>query len=643
MASFPQHPRFEFLDQLGQGGMGAVFKVRDRQLDREVALKMMRRPGPDHLYFLKQEFRARAGFYHPNLLELYELLVQDEHCYLTMELVEGREFLGWVRMTPGPALAAAAQASTSTLEGLSPQVLSPESRQYLAPIEPAAVPLLREGLAQLVRGLHALHEFGQVHRDVKPSNVLVTRDHRVVLLDFGLATAEGVAQGASAEVAGTPQYMAPEQRHGGTPSRASDLYAVGVMLYQALTGVLPYTGQSRHQRFIDPPVHPLELTPNVPARLAQLAMRLLVPEPLARPGAEQVLAELEQESSSNVHPVPGPRSPGPSRHFIGRGAEIELLERALLEVEQRWELRTVLVQGPSGIGKSTLLGRFLTEPRSPAPVVLRGRCHPEESVPFKALDAVVDALSRYLRTLPPMERAALVPFEAYALVRLFPVLSRIDVLAAAPVPPVPPDAATLRQQGFLALRELMARLARHRPVVVWIDDLQWGDMDSALLLEELVRSPGAPALLLLLSYRSEERPHSALLRYLLDSPGALAPGAWQLALKPLGSEDSITLLQEHLGDRREPRHHLAGMAAGCMGNPFLLAELARYLSSRAGAPTRCPSSSAPRSCSHGASRHCCHRSATSSKSSRWAAGSSTAASRWRPPGWARRSCLTPPC
>src|SRR6185436_6763712 len=203
--------RFRVMRRLGAGGMGVVYEVHDRVRDEVVALKTLLRSSAADLYRLKREFRSLADVAHPNLVCLYELFVEEEQCFFTMELVRGASFVDYARGTDR------AHRSDDRL-----------------------VPAFR----QLIEGVSALHRRGKLHRDIKPSNILVTPEGRVVILDFGLI-AELLPQHAgdvSDASGGTPAYMSPEAGSGAPPSEASDWYGVGVTLYEALTGISPFAG-----------------------------------------------------------------------------------------------------------------------------------------------------------------------------------------------------------------------------------------------------------------------------------------------------------------------------------------------------------------------------------------------------------------
>ena len=231
----PSSERFHIERRLGAGGFGIVYRAFDRKHNIPVALKTLKWADPARLYDLKHEFRSLAEIVHPNLVALYELHAEQDQWFFTMELIEGVDFLRYVRGIAAQMLDAEVPplsfARRAAVGGTGAVVVSGPA--------PEAVEIdfdrLRDGIAQLVRGLGALHDAGKLHCDIKPSNVLVERGGRVVLLDFGLVTELSDMGGPLAQRGGTPSYMAPEQAGGRHPVGSSDWYAVGVMLYQCLT------------------------------------------------------------------------------------------------------------------------------------------------------------------------------------------------------------------------------------------------------------------------------------------------------------------------------------------------------------------------------------------------------------------------
>jgi len=478
--------RFRILRELGSGGMGTVYEVFDRERRDRVALKTLQNASARALARLKREFRTLVDFIHPNIARLGELHAQDGLWYFTMELVRGTSFLRHVRV-PGRLRTIEIDHDAPTVDSIENGVIKPVAAVRGHCDEPR----LRGALSQLAQGLVALHRRGKVHRDVKSSNVMVAEDGRVVIVDFGtVADVDEVSE----YVTGTPSHIAPEQVAGARAGAAADWYGMGVLLYEALTGRPPFAGSSAEileQKQVLEPVPPRMLARGVPEDLDQLCMELLAREPDARIAGADVLRRLRARETPAVR-VTAPRGDV----FVGRRTELRCLHDAFRDV-RAGTARVVIVQGRSGVGKSALVRQFCDEARAEYPdlVVLDGRCHERESVPYKALDGIIDALSRFLATLPKHEAAALLPARVAGLASVFPILELVGAITDSKLVDDQVDPQERRLHAFRALRELFVRLAARGPVLLTIDDLQWADVDSLAMLAELFRAGGSRLLL----------------------------------------------------------------------------------------------------------------------------------------------------
>jgi len=590
--------RFTLHRCLGSGGMGVVYEAHDRQMDKVVALKTLTRAEASHIYRFKREFRTLADVSHPNLVTLYELTSNGQDWFFTMELVQGVTFIEYVRPeSAGPPKTSA----DNTLPG--PQTAAPPSHDSAADTEifdPLAMrdgpttaiadqapfidtnyqlneARLRGALRQLAEGVHALHEIGKLHRDIKPSNVLVTDEGRVVLLDFGLV--EDINPDMHETLlAGTPDYMSPEQGAQTRISKASDWYSVGVMLYQALTGRLPFRGrffEIMTRKQTHEPIQAREINPDIPRDLNDLCTRLLRRRPERRPGGDEILRALGVRNSSRL--VPRTLSRTVEDSFVGRERQLAELERAF-RATRDGQTVTVYLHGNSGMGKSTLVRTFLDQVKAKTrnAVVLQGRCYERESVPYKGLDGVVDSLSKHLASMRRAKAESLMPRNRSALARVFPVMLQVDaIFDARPNQPETIDLFTMRRQAFGALREILTRLAGQKPLVIYIDDLQWADADSIFLLEDLLQPPDAPPLLLIASFRSEDIEEQSFLKQMLLQAGTDQCREIQLGPLAAGEARDLTRALFRLaGFSSEPFIDSIVTEAG--GSPFLLEQLTHY-------------------------------------------------------------------
>jgi hypothetical protein len=536
--------RFKVVREIGSGGMGVVYEALDRDRGVRVALKTLRALSGDAVFRFKNEFRLLQGLDHPNLVALGELIQDEGLWFFTMELLEGRDIV-----------------------------------EYVA----GDLARIRSAFGQLALGLAALHAAGRVHRDVKPSNILVGVDGRVVLLDFGLvAELSADSRTSEPQVVGTAMYMSPEQAASKPVGPESDWYSMGVVLYEALAGKLPFEGPALevmlNKQQHEPPA-PSTIAPAIPPDIDALCMELLRFDPAARPHGRQVLERLGMQA-------PTPRvssSFSQSAPFVGRGAELGVLREAFDQSQKRSTI-SVLVDGDSGVGKSALVSHFLRnlaqEKRDL--LILSGRCYERESVPYKGFDGVVDAVSSHLGRLAAADAAVLLPPQARVLARAFPVLLRVAVFAQAARRDEAgvPDPQERRVRVFAALRELLRRLAERHPLVITIDDIQWADPDSIALLAELMRPPESPPLLFIATVR----------------PGSAA-GGFDVSTLPLGEvrnvhldplpfDDSLELARRIIDRVEAGTADAAAIAREANGHPLVIDELVRHaaLSPRAARP-----------------------------------------------------------
>jgi serine/threonine protein kinase len=523
--------RLRVAARIGEGASAMVYRAEDLARGEAVALKQLLRFDPAAILALKREFRTLSNLTHPNLVRLHELFADRDRAFFTMELVEGVRFDHWVR----------------------PHDRLDERR-------------LRAGLRHLLSATRAVHGAGKLHRDLKPSNVLVTRAERLVVLDFGLAADCAVSDQerrcTARDASGTPAYMAPEHA-AGFACEASDLYSIGVMLLQALSGRSPASAPRRcHTR-----AHWQQLLADGQAPdLVDLVRALLDAKPGCRTSAAAAFMR-ERDLTASSKPSWSER-----RALVGRKAELVMLDRAYRDVELG-STQIVSVSGVSGIGKSALCQAFLTSKRESAHV-LSGRCFERESVPFNAFDPIVDELAR--RLCLAEIRELLLPEEARAITLLFPVLSSI-VQGEFSLEPGSEDLSQLRQAAVDALFKLLSALADQRSLIVHFDDLQWMDRDSAALFRLMFVRRRAVRMLFLLSYRGPTGAHDDCLEDVLRTArGNWTMEATALRLERLPHHETKTLVRALLqANGADAEAHSEHVARASEGNPFFAYEFSQ--------------------------------------------------------------------
>ena len=573
--------RFRIVRWLGEGGMGSVYLAHDEQLDRLVAVKVLLASDPDSLTRFKQEFRTLADISHPNLIVLHELFCEQSAWLFTMDYVEGRDFLSHVSALEGRDAPTLLEIEATQLREL---VREGDARAPRCALRSEAV--LRDALLQLTDAIAWLHAAGKLHLDLKPSNVLVSADDHVTVLDFGLARdLDQSAAISSQRLLGTPAYIAPEHTEGKRFEPASDWYAIGVMLYEALTARLPFEGPVAHvllSKATRMPEPPSSLCRDVPAHLEQLCMGLLARDPRVRAGATEILsvlgaapagARLARRDAEGREPLHGRE---------------QLLAQLAARAEARSAPRVILLHGPSGIGKTALARRFLDELASrPRALVLRGTCREREAMPYKAFDGIIDALIGALSELAPLELGALLPRHANTLVRLFPAFARVAPPLAGSVRD-DDDPELGRARAFRAFGELFARLSDQFEVTLFLDDLHWADLDSALLSRALFRAEEPVPLLLIGTYREDvarDNPMITALRELGSDAARVMVD--ELAIGELAPDAAQALARTLLADFGRADEALAARIADeARGLPLFIQELVRHVNRGAAQPAQ---------------------------------------------------------
>lgn len=543
--------RYRLDAELGRGGFGVVYQAYDLLLNRDVAIKLLHNSSQaEASERLLREARAVAQLSHPNIVNVY-----DAGILSAAEGFEGKEttfiVMEWVKGKP----------------------LS------------ACLPLsLEQTLAvarQICAALQHAHEHGIIHRDLKPENISVMPDGRARLMDFGLAhslTSRLTTQGV---IIGTVFYLAPEQALGQPLDGRTDLYALGVLLYEILTGRLPFTGDDPlaviTQHLHAPPVPPRAHNADIPPTLEALILRLLAKQASDRPSsAGEVLQTLETlEQTVKTPHAAQPAAPYPLEcivrgRMVGRQTE-------LAEMTARWQRAqsaqaedvVLLISGEPGVGKSRLLKEMIARARVGGAVVLLGECYAENGAPYAPFAAIIRQ-----GLAADTEGADFTELVLADLVELAP-----DQRSKYPnLPPNPAlDPQSAQQRAYESVFTLCAALAKHRPLLLALDDVHWADAGSLALLRYLarrIRQENLPVLVIA-AYREveldEARPwHETLLELNRERLAA----RFKLArFDREGTRDLLALLfQEDITPE-----FLEGIYQETEGNPFFVEEVCKAL------------------------------------------------------------------
>ena len=531
--------RYEIESELGRGGMGVVYLAHDELLDRRVAIKVVNDPslGKNGRDRLLREARFAAQLNHPNIVAIHDAIETDGTPHIVMEYVEGR---------------------------------STHDRP------PRDLDQILDIATQLCDALTHAHQQGIVHRDLKPENVLLTEDGTVKLTDFGLATSLASRISSGGVHFGTVYYAAPEIVQRQPIDARTDLYALGVMLYEWCTGQLPFIASDPlaiiTQHLFSPPLPPRAKAPDLPDALDQLILRLMSKSPDDRPTSAQDVREiLESPGLLRDEAVEGPEIPALERIGRGRmaGRENELQQaRSLWGRAMAGKGQTLLLSGEAGIGKTRLVRELIAQAELSGAQVLQGLNDAQVAQPLGAfrqtlrgpLEGGVDSW----KALPAYVVADLLTL-APEYHRHFPDLA---------IPPAH-DTAHEQQHLFESLAVYLSMLCDQAPVLLVMEDLQWADSGTLYLLRYLVGQMRERPIMFLLTYRALEAPDaSALQEVLLDFQRQQL--AHEITLMRLKREQTQAMLEAFLSEDLSP-DLVDEIYEVTEGNPFFIEEFCKGL------------------------------------------------------------------
>ncbi|MBI2565952.1 MAG: AAA family ATPase [Candidatus Schekmanbacteria bacterium] len=548
---------YEILEVIGTGAMGVVYRARHVRTGRSAALKTVRAADAGLLATLRREIHALSRLRHPGIVRVVDHGVHEGRPWYAMDLIDGASI-------------------TAHCRSLWPLATRPT-------VLPEAV--LRAILSVFYRlstALAYLHGEGVVHRDLTPNNVLVCSGQPVIV-DLGLTTrlsTDDVAAGARSrellEIAprgGTLAYMAPEQIRGAQVDPRADLYALGCMLYEVLTGNPPYVGAHGevamgHLR--GTPKALGEQLDGIPEALEMLLRRLLAKAPQDRLGYADDVARFCRELGADAEEI---RALPPARpyvyrpRFVGRQKLLEQVQSALQGLPQGHGA-AVFIGGESGVGKTRFCVELAQEASTRGARVVAAPCDPEHRFtslgPFRQLLlAVTDAC----RSGGAEVTRRLLGAHGQELARFHPELADVlgtEVLAVAGAQ----DPEQARKRACRQFEHIVAALAAERPILLLVDDLQWADGLSLDVIRHLT-APGrldAHPVAVVATYRSEDA-GSDELRAVLGAEHVM-----RITLGRLAEGDIADMVAGMLALRSVPPELATALTRHSEGNPFFVTE-----------------------------------------------------------------------
>ena len=544
--------RYHVKRSLGEGGMKKVYLAHDTLLDRDVAfglIKIEKLDDQARTRFTREAQAMARLSSHQNILTIHDLGEHDGQPYMVMEFMTGGKVEGLIEEAP----------------------------EHRLPLERVI------GIAKSVcLGLEFAHSEGIVHRDLKPGNVFLTAEGMAKIADFGLAVAVDVSRLTSeGTMVGTPFYMPPEQAMGREVTPKADLYSLGAMLYEMVTGRPPFVGDTSVAiitQHIDssPPISPTWHRADIPPSLETLIMQLLEKDPQKRPGsAADVLQVLESIEAGKVAEAVSEEAPaidrGPlyRRVFVGRESELKQLQSAF-DGAMSGNGALMMVVGEPGIGKTAICEQISTYATLRGGKPLVGHCYEEGSLSLPYL-AFIEAMRSYVLAREVKDLRKELGTGAVDVAR---IVSEIrERLKVKPRPPGDPEEE--RYRLLQSVTSFLTNAAKVQPLVVVLEDLHDADRGTLEMLTHIARNLSGARLLIIGTYRDVEvdRAHP-LSATLADLRRVSTYG--RVLLRGLNA-DEVRRMLESITGQDVPWGLAEAVHRQTEGNPLFVQEVVRYL------------------------------------------------------------------
>ncbi|MFA6955942.1 MAG: ABC transporter substrate-binding protein [Thermoanaerobaculia bacterium] len=553
--------RYEIISELGHGGMGVVYRAHDPLLNRDVAVKII----PPSLLTPQAEERFRreaqlvAQMDHPGIVPIYDIGNADGALFFVMPVVRGESL-----------------------------------RSYLRKKLKSLRDLLEVGI-RVAEALEYAHSHGVVHRDVKPENVMIYEEDgqlRVRVMDFGLARTSKTGRiTQTGALVGTAHYFSPEQLAGNDIDSRTDIYALGTVLYECVSGQPPFTGDMQAVLYRIAHEIPPSLRAQgalIPEELEDIVMRALAKDPAKRFQRAADLAVALEHFRSRIgseqqdkafqisRAVTAQYARPPVSRFVGREKELVDIQRRL-HAALEGECQFVVVGGEPGIGKSRLLEEIETLARARRIRVLHGRfMEQDRTFPYQAF---VELLQEYFRGGETHSSAEQPDFSdlAHELVAIFPALGEVTALRSGSKGTASADGTKIDDRTYVyeLIARTLTRIAAGRPLVLVLENLHAAET-SVDALAYVVRRLGPTPTLVTSTYRTTEVDRRHPLMRMIEGFSNDSRFA-HIVLEPLSTEDHRLLVQSMIGQEPVADSLAQRLYESTEANPFFTKELVRSL------------------------------------------------------------------